>query len=232
MLNTRYFAQAQDNVDAIVHHRRLSLFYGIPGAGKSVAAQAACDRYEGYGCYLEIDASPNPKSIANDMLQAITGVPHQETRFKARQQLVEHLADEPRFLILDEIHLSRSVENIDFVRVLHMRVGVPILLVGDHRVRERLGRSPQIVRRIRRPTFFQALSSDDVLTTIPHFHPIYAEADPDLIARLDQRFCEGNLGNWSKLTEDAADACAQQGEKTITGQIAAQALSLQGDWRI
>lgn len=219
LINTRLFSEAQRRIEFAHQYRKMLLFWGPSGCGKSTAAQLARLLYGNDASIVTLDGNPTPKTIANEVLQAFDGVPHWETRFRARLHLIEALNERPRFLVFDELHLSRSIENIEFIRGIHMRCAVPILLTGDHALKSRLGASAQILRRLHQPLWFGPLSPEDVLKIIPQWHPIYADADPRLISRIDSHFAEGNLGNWSKFTTDALGLGATQITKGLADEI-------------
>lgn len=226
VINTRFLEQAQARWEFIVRNNRIGLFYGLSGCGKTTAAQAAQACYPG-ACSISLQ-EPTPKSIANDTLSELTGVQHWEQRARASVLLIERILDAPPpLLVYDELHLSRSVQNIEFIRGLHMRVRIPILLVGDQSVIARLRKSAQIMRRIYRPCWFGALTRADILDLIPQWHPIYANADPSVIDFIDDKHADGNLGNWSKLTLGAIEECQREGVDTITQRIAEKVISLE-----
>ncbi len=214
-----------DKLNIDIEDGEFLVLVGPSGCGKSTAAQVAKLRYPGT-CAMSLEAEPTPKSIANDVLAELTGVLHWETRTKARLLLVEMLTEDPRpLLIFDELHLSRSLQNIEFIRGIHMRLKIPVLLVGDHGVYKRL--SPQIRRRIYRPAWFTNLPSPDIQALIPNWHPIYKDADPAVIEYINAKHADGNLGNWSKITVGAIEECQQESLDTITLPIAKKVIQLE-----
>ena len=221
IMRTRFFLEALERVDYLVEYRKMGLFWGPAGCGKTTAGWAAREVRGERALSVTLDGNPTPRSIANELLKELTGVAHNETRFKARDHLIERLQDrdEIPLLMFDELHLSKSIENIEFIRGIHMRLGAPVLLVSDPGVKKRLDSSAQTSRRIHRPLWFGPLPPDDVLQIIPHWHPLFADAEPELIQFIDETMCQGNLGTWSKFTVDAVHETKRRGSP-LTMEIA------------
>lgn len=197
----------------------ISLFFGEPGVGKTTAAQAIADSFaEGEGGVVKLTTAPNPRMLANAILERLTGVFHDETRWQAARTLTLELRERPRMVIVDEAQ-NAGLDCIEWLRSLHEEVPgrLTLLFVGGPQVRARVMRSPQLTRRIFQPTAFRALPAATVLATIRSFHPIYEEAAEELILDVDRRHCHGNFG---QLNITAYEMRHEQGLSTITEQIA------------
>lgn len=168
VVHTPNLALALDNMRYVRKRRAISLFYGDSGVGKSIAAQAVADEFPpGEGCMLNITTRPNPRELANVILERLLGVEHDETRWQSARTMKHELRDQPRTVIIDEAQ-NLSLECIEWLRWLHEEVPgrLTLLLVGGPQVRARLLRSPQLVRRIFQPTAFRSLSTRSVVSTI------------------------------------------------------------------
>ncbi len=222
VVRTADFALALENMRYVRRRRAISLFYGDPGVGKSVAAQAVASTFcDGEGCVVNLTTRPNPRMLANTILERLTGVWHNETRWDGARVLKHELEDRPRMVVIDEAQ-NLSLECIEWLRWLHEEVPgrLTLLFVGGPQVRGRLLRSPQLARRIFQPTAFHALPASSVLAAIRAFHPIYERAADDLITDIDRRHCEGNFGHWAKLSVTAYEMCHERDLDTITADIA------------
>lgn len=221
IVNTPYFALALENMRYVRRHHAISLFFGDPGLGKSVAARAVAESFiGGEGCVVNLTTRPNPRLIANTILERLTGVVHNETRWESARSLKRVLQEQPRTVIIDEAQ-NATLECIEWLRWLHEEVPgrLTLLFVGGPQVRARLLRSPQLARRIFQPTAFRALPDKSVRATIRSFHPIYKQADNELIVDADQRHCHGNFGHWAQLSVTAFEMCRERGLSTINGEI-------------
>lgn len=222
VVNTPDFALALENMRYVRRRHAISLFYGDPGVGKSIAAQAVAEQFApGDGCVVNLTTRPNPRLLANLILERLTGVDHDETRWDSARTLKRELQERPRTVIVDEAQ-NAGLECIDWLRWLHEEAPgrLTLLLVGGPQVRAVLMRSPQLVRRIFQPTAFRALPAAAVLATIRSFHPMYLDAADELILDTDRRHCHGNFGHWAQISVTAYEMCEEQGLSTITPAIA------------
>ncbi len=219
VIRTRAFQSAFEAVEYARRYDKMTLIHGWPGTGKTTVARAIVARYPGETCLITLDSAPNPTAVVNEALTALTGVAHHERLSPGRTLLLDLLAEHPKLLIFDELHLVESTRNIELIRALHQRARIPIVLAGDHRVGDRLGESPQIMRRIHRACWMAPLETAHLLCVLPQFHAIFKAASPQLLADVDSRYGHGNLGNWSKFTVRAIDECARHGLTTVDGAI-------------
>lgn len=222
VVRTADFALALENMRYVHRRRAISLFFGDSGVGKSIAAQAVASQFpDGEGCVVKLTTRPNPRMWANAILERLTGVWHDETRWQGARTLEHELRERPRSVIVDEAQ-NLSLECIEWLRWLHEEVPgrLMLLFVGGPQVRARLLRSPQMARRIFQPTAFHALPAESVIATIRAFHPIYRDAPEDLVADIDRRHCHGNFGHWSRLSTTAYEMCMERGLESITSEIA------------
>jgi DNA polymerase III delta prime subunit len=222
VVNTANFALALENMRYVRRRHAISLFFGDPGVGKTTAAQAIAESFdEGEGCVVKLTTAPNPRMIANAILERLTGVAHDETRWEAARTLTHELQERPRMVIIDEAQ-NAGLDCIEWLRWLHEEVPgrLTLLFVGGPQVRARVMKSPQLTRRIFQPTGFRALPAASVLATIRSFHPMYEAVDDELILDVDRRHCHGNFGHWAQLSITAFEMCQELGLKTITPKIA------------
>lgn len=222
VVNTPDFALALENMRYVVRRRAISLFYGEPGLGKSLAAAAVVESMaNGDGLVIKLTTQPNPKVLANRMLEEITGVEHDYTRWDAARAIKRELRQRPRLVVVDEAQNLDTV-SIEWLRWLHEEIPgcLTLLLVGGPQLRACLRRSPQLVRRIFQPSAFRVLPAESVTATIRSFHPIYHAADEALIADVDRRHCHGNFGHWAQLSITAYEMCRDSDQPTITPAIA------------
>lgn len=83
VVRTADFALGLENMRYVHRRRAISLFYGDSGVGKSIAAQAVTSGFaEGEGCMVKLTTRPNPRTLANAILERLTGVWHDETRWQ------------------------------------------------------------------------------------------------------------------------------------------------------
>jgi hypothetical protein len=215
-------------VHDVVNHLAMGAIYGDAGLGKTYATESAVKRYPDIESFwFTFEDQTTPRDIANTLLDVITGVPHSGTRYRMTRDLVEVLAERPRLIVVDEAqNLNRRC--IEHLRYLHdqPRTTFGLLFVGGNACWDVLSRYPMLRSRIWRRVEFQPLSTKVVREAMPRFHPIYAEADPDLLLLIDDRACHGIFRFWASVTLTAAEICAQHGLTTITEQVVRNLLRL------
>lgn len=233
VVQTPCFALAIENMRAVIDRRAITVLWGDSGNGKTIAALA---QYEllpvGERCWIKLTTRPNPRVITNTVLHKLTGVEHDETRWQSARTLAREIRRRPIAIFVDEAQ-NLSIECIEFLRWLHEEHPgrIALILVGGVQLRGRLARSPQLMRRVFQPTQFKPLQSDRLHSYLRVFHPIYAQAAPELIAEIDRRHCCGNFGFWSRLTASAYELCRQSDLRTITPETAEIAITLHQQWR-
>jgi hypothetical protein len=75
---------------------------------------------------------------------------------------------------------------------------------------------------------FTALSDRDVLKLTPGYHPIYREADPELLLLIDDKVANGRLRSWAAFTHTAAAICSSNGAGGLDRRIAESAITQLG----
>ena len=75
---------------------------------------------------------------------------------------------------------------------------------------------------------FKPLAHDDVLEAIPAYHPIYADAQPELLLFVDEYCGHGNFRNWASFTHSATRLCQRRDQRTLSEQTARNVFALMG----
>jgi hypothetical protein len=69
---------------------------------------------------------------------------------------------------------------------------------------EVLRREPMLSSRVYVWQEFRRMPREQVLRVIPAYHPIWADADPEVIALADAHAGHGNFRSWAKITAHVA----------------------------
>ncbi|MFE4775976.1 AAA family ATPase [Streptomyces sp. NPDC056713] len=111
------------------------------------------------------------------------------------------LAKQPLTLVFDEAQgLSNHV--LEYIRALwddptnHLSV----VLVGSNTFYRRLRRLGAFGNRITVWQPYTPLRPDEVVDTMPGYHPLLADTDPQDLLWLDDTACHGNFRNWTQFT--------------------------------
>src|SRR6202022_2792400 len=125
-----------------------------------------------------------------------------------------------RLVVIGEAqNLNRDC--FEYLRHLHddRATRFALLFDGGAGCWEVLAREPMLHSRIYRRVAFTPLSDQDVCSLIPGYHPIYRDADPVLLARIDEKSAHGRLRSWAAFTQTAATICRARGEQRIDRPI-------------
>lgn len=232
VVQTPRFLLAMANMRGVLERRAITVLWGESGHGKTIAGRAAHERLpDEQRCWIKLTTRPNPRVISNAILYAFTGVEHDETRWESARTLGRELERQPVAIFIDEAQ-NLSIECIEFLRWLHEEHPgrFALILIGGVQLHGRLARSPQLMRRVFQPTRFKALHADHIDGYLRTFHPIYEHADPQLIATIDHRHCQGNFGFWARFTTSAYDVCRERQLTTLTADIAELAIARHQEW--
>jgi DNA transposition AAA+ family ATPase len=182
----------------------MAVLHGDAGLGKTFAVEDALAAPRLPLLWVSFPSRPTPRLIAATLLEAATGRASRMDRFAIIRALVEHLIATPAIVVVDESQLLTS-DCIELLRYLHdhRTTRFALVLVGGNGTWRVLSREPMLASRVYRRVRFQPLARADVLAAIPAYHPLFAQAAPDLIRLIDDLFAHGNLRNWAAFTDGA-----------------------------
>lgn len=224
-MNTFGFARAQEAFADAVSAEAIGLVHGEAGLGKTFGVRHAIAECTLPVAWLAFRTRMTLKRFIEDTLAAVTGVPHQGSRFTLLDTLHEALTERPRVIVLDEAQLL-SHEAIETARSLwdSPETKFTLILVGGNGCWEHIQRYPMLRSRIYTRVEFLPLTLDDVLETIPAYHPVWGESSPKTIELLDRRLARGNFREWAAATRMANAICERDGKTHVTRQIALETL--------
>ena len=224
-MNTLGFAATQEAFEDAVAAKAIGLVHGDAGLGKTFATRHAMANAELPVASLAFQTRMTLKRLIQEILFRVTGVPHIGSRFSLLDTLHEALAEQPRILVLDEAQLL-SHEAIETLRSLWdaPETELTLILVGGDGCWEHIERYAMLRSRIYTRVAFEPMTDDDVLETIPHYHPIYSKTAAKTIELINARFARGNFREWAAFTRMAQGICERDGRRHVTREIADEAL--------
>lgn len=158
----------------------MACFFGPSGYGKTTAATYATNRYD--ACHIQVQALWRPKTLLQEIVIEL-GLRPQRTAPEMFNQAAQELALSGRVLLLDEAdHLAHD-RAIEVVRGLYEASGVPVVLIGEELLPQKLQRWERVHGRMLDWVAAERASLSDV----SHLAPIYApgiEIAEDLRERL------------------------------------------------
>lgn len=228
-LETESYLLAQRAVADAVDASAMAVLHGAAGLGKTFAVEDALAAPALPLLWVSFPSRPTPRLVAATLLETITEQPTRLDRFAIIGRLVEHLAQTPTIMVVDESQLLTS-DCIELLRYLHdhRTTRFAMVLVGGNGTWRVLSREPMLASRVYRRVRFQTLSRAAVLAAIPNYHPLYRDVDPQLIALIDDLFAHGNLRHWAAFTDSALRVGRDLGQANLDERLTRNVFALHG----
>ena len=199
----------RDNLADVVAAKAMMCVHGDAGLGKTLSVNASLRALAPADvCRVQFRARPTPRDIRHVLFDALGlsgSPPARPIEFDAL--LKDALSERFRVLVCDEAQwLSR--ECFEFWRHLwdDRRTDIAIVFVGGGDCYRVLRREPMLSSRVYVWQEFRRLNPEQVLATIPVYHPVWADADPADIAYTDTHAGHGNFRAWAKITAHTVTA--------------------------
>ncbi|MFD1145671.1 AAA family ATPase [Saccharothrix hoggarensis] len=247
MLATEAFQWVGADIDDLVRHFAMGIVHGQAGLGKTFAVQAALERLTATGSaslpepgtatprsrtpakdavrvvQLVFPHRPNDLRVAQEVARSLTGsIPTGVNRFGIQEQALEQLSGAPYLMVVDEAQrLTRHAMEVLRYLYDHTATRLAVLFVGGDGCWETISRSQTLVSRMLRRRQFHPLPGRQVPAMMRHYHPLYSEAKPELLAAVDTEFAHGNWRNWVSFTATAADLAHAEGRVTLDRELVA-----------
>ncbi len=228
-LETEHYLLTRRAVTDAIDRSAMAVIHGSAGLGKTYTVDELVEELKLRVLWTSFPSRPTPRSVAADLYQQLSGRRTRLDRFTIIARLVEHLADGPEAIVVDESQLLTG-DCIELLRYLHdhRATRFALVLVGGNGTWAVLSREPMLASRVYRRVRFRALSRTDVLGSIPGYHPIYSDTDSELIGLVDDHFAHGNMRNWAAFTHSALGLLADTRRDRLDEQIVRNVFALHG----
>lgn len=189
LVRTPTFQRAHTIAESTVRHAGISLFYGAPGLGKTLAVRHFLGRVsEIPTTYLVAGEHPSLPAFARDLAMSVTGILRldRETLYSLKQLLRGALWTQGAMLIvIDEVE-RLGADHWEFLRDLHdhQDAAFALLLVGNHRALKVVEQRPMVRDRLLHVFHFEPLAIRDMLKFLPRYHPIFSNSSPAVLQRV------------------------------------------------
>jgi DNA transposition AAA+ family ATPase len=221
-----------DCAEAGVGMPRIGVLYGHSGYGKSVAMAFTAQRTG--AAYIEAKSIWTQRSLLEAIAEELGITMLARTGPRILQQIIDQLNMDPRGLIVDESDYLASKQHVEILRDIHDATTIPILLVGEESLPQKLKSWERFHNRILVATPAQPASIEDALNLRAHYCPRVEIAD-DLVAMVVSA-CRGvtrrivvNLKNAERLALEAGcgeiDAAWWGNRPFQTGDVMARRLA-------
>lgn len=176
------FSVAQRLIDRPAGVDGLGLLYGPSGYGKSKASTYVHNKTG--AIYLEVFDFWTRKTFCEALLSELGVVKPKGTTASMMQQALRLLQDDPnRLMIIDEADKLIDKGMIELVRDLYRGAAIPILLVGEERMPEKLANYERCENRVMAYGMANPSDLDDARRLATLYHPRLSFGD-DLLAEV------------------------------------------------
>ncbi|MFI0990652.1 AAA family ATPase [Streptomyces exfoliatus] len=228
-MGTQALAATEDRIRKALKHNAIVAIHGHVGLGKTFAVHTVLRRHAPDTTHrLRFRQAPNMSELRGALWRALAlpGQPPQSAD-ESGERIKQALEQSPdAVLLLDEVQwLSKTA--LEYLRDLwgddERRAAV--VLVGSGNTRQKILSCPALHSRILDWYQFAPLTPTEVLATIPAYHPLWKDAEPDLILYTDDHAGHGSFRNWAKLTLHLADALEENPNLTLSKDLIRWAFS-------
>ncbi|GAA4593257.1 hypothetical protein GCM10023194_57140 [Planotetraspora phitsanulokensis] len=217
-----------NNLTDVVTTAGMGCIYGDAGLGKTLAVNQAL-RALAPDCTIRLQfrSRSRTRDIRHLLFDAleIDGTP--ATKPIVLDHLLKRVLSERfRVLVCDEAQWMLP-ECFEYWRYLwdDPCTELALVFVGGGDCYQKLRSESVLSSRIRIWQQFHRMTGDQVLKSIPEYHPLWANVDPDDILFADSHACNGNFRAWAKLTAHAVIALSKSERATLDRQFLARLVS-------
>ncbi|MEU6527265.1 ATP-binding protein [Streptomyces sp. NPDC046924] len=194
---------AAATLDQALRDQSMICLTADPGVGKTYTAHILCDQRPDLPVlWLLPRPQARPDDLRHTLYRALDlpGDPPEDPGI-CDDYLRHTLMQPPRLLAVDEAH-QLSPSCTEYLRYLHDDPGpqVTILLLASRPRLKALRSQAALLSRVTTWHIMEPLSTDDVLTALPAFHPLWQDIPPSVLTRLDSLWAHGNFRRWAALT--------------------------------
>ncbi|MFE5398663.1 AAA family ATPase [Streptomyces sp. NPDC056568] len=226
---TEALLEASENIADTIDARAMSCIYGDAGLGKTFSVLAALKEVSAERVLLlQFRSRPTPRDIRQELFNELHlegEPPSHPSEFD--RLLKRTLARKPYVLVCDEAQ-QFSRECFEFVRHLwdtgKGKNRPAVLFVGGEEAYKTLYSEPALASRIYIWQEFAPMEADEVQKNIPLFHPVWANATPELIDYVYEEGAGGTFRVWSKITYHVIEGMKRRGLEEVDESIARWAL--------
>ncbi|MGX8910216.1 AAA family ATPase [Streptomyces netropsis] len=228
-MGTKAALETEARVRKAIQHKAMLCIHGHVGLGKTFAVHTALRKFApGTTLRLRFRQGPNMSEIRGSLWRALAlpGEPPNASTDSSDHQIRQSLASTFHVLLLDEVQWL-SPTALEYFRALWDDEDneLAILFVGSGNTRQKILNRPALHSRVYDWQQFCPLKPEEVLTTMPAYHQVWADVDPDLILWTDDIGGHGAFRNWAKVTFHLQDAIQDNPGLTVSKDLIRWAFS-------
>jgi DNA transposition AAA+ family ATPase len=195
------------------HVPGIGVFAGFSGYGKSLASQYVWNKKA--GIYLEVFDFWTRKKFCQALLAELGASTSPRTIGDMMDEIIVRLGDEPgRPLIIDEADRLVDKGMVELVRDIHMAAQVPVLLVGEELLPQKLERHERVHNRVLDFVLAQPCDLADTKALAAFLYPKLKIA-PDLLDAIREQ-TQGRARRIATTLHEAAAFASSSGATELT----------------
>jgi DNA transposition AAA+ family ATPase len=117
-LETEHYLLARRAVTDAIDRSAMAVIHGSAGLGKTYTVDELVEELQLRVLWTSFPSRPTPRSVSAELYQQLSGRRTRLDRFTIIARLVEHLADGPQAIVVDESQLLTG-DCIELLRYLH-----------------------------------------------------------------------------------------------------------------
>jgi hypothetical protein len=199
VVNTPCLTEAVDVAYSVARNCTIGLFDGPVGTGKTTAARWAMDAMQTPFSYVIIPSRRRPLAGLKAICKSLTGEQQSGDTEALENIALEYLTGWGGLLVVDEA-ASLGTSGMAQFQYLHdaSEESFGLLFVG-HGTQQRIRPNATLDDRIVDRAMFYRLDGQELLAVLRDMDPRLANTPKAVLARLDNRLCDGVLRSWSKV---------------------------------
>ncbi|MGW4690440.1 AAA family ATPase [Streptomyces sp. NPDC004244] len=223
VVSTRALLMVRENIRAAIEARAMICIYGQAGNGKSFAVNASLrELAPKLTRRIQFRTRPSTRDLRHELFHALGLQGRPPSHAIEFDRMLRCALEETHVLVCDEAQWLAKM-GFEYLRYLWDGAGsdLTIVFTGGDGCFETLQSEPMLESRVYAWQEIDLMPLDEVLTVIPAFHPVWADADadPDLIALCDQEAARGNFRAWAKITHHLTVGMKESGRQTVDEEL-------------
>ena len=216
-----------DDLRDVIAHEAMACVYGDAGLGKTLSVNTVLRKLAPDTTYrIQFRNTPHPSDIRRELFRVLGLTGKKPSRPVEFDDILRRtLSDSFRVLVCDEAQ-QFSTQCFEYVRYLwdDEHTHIAVVFVGGGNCYQVLRREPMLRSRIYTWQEFKPMTRKQVRANIPAFHPIWRDADPELIDDVNESAAHGNFRNWARITRHCLDGLARTGGTCVDKDLIRWAL--------
>ena len=158
--NVKQFITLMDELQKLPPNiPKIALVYGDHGLGKSQTIQWWADKND--SVYVRATQGMTSRWLLTEIAEELGEDPYWHTQ-ETFTLIENHLRQNPKTIIVDEIDYLMEKHTVETLRDLHDKTGCPIVLVGMGAADKKLARYPHLKDRVYKELRFEQFNQDDI----------------------------------------------------------------------